>query len=310
MVVMSVDVRQAALDDTTAISLLFRACIPVWQRIDSTGRVEDVPYEALTIYERWTHGGPWMSVETAAVLLNHLLMGAGIPLVAVGRGGIIGYLEAYHSLEPDPFNSSLHIAHLITTDPEAEAALIAGLRERAKALRCKHITITRPVGDTPYEAYNPRPLAVLKRYNLPARQGTVFYRATTHEDFDADKINGWYMSVGRFTSSRQQWETLMPKKWETMPEMRTRNTHRQFFSVAGQEAILFCRQQQYDLRSADIYLWTPKPLSIQVVSAVRDWAHREGYRTLIMAVHEDAVAALGSDAEADGYRQEACSLSV
>ncbi len=306
---MSFDVRQASLDDTDAISRLFRARIPVWQRIDAGGRVEDVPYDALTIYERWTHGGPWMSVETCAILLNHLLMGAGIPLVAVAAGEVVGYLEAYHSLEPDPFNSSLHIAHLIAADAEIEAVLIAGLRAQAKALRCQHLTVTRVAGDALYAAYNLRPLARLVRFNIPARQGTVFYRATPHTNADANKISGWYMAAGRFTSARQQWETLMPTHWETLPETRTRNTHRQFFAVAGQEAIMICRQQQYDPRSADIYLWTPKPLSIQVVSAVRDWAHREGYRTLIMAVSEDMAAALGSDAEADGFSQEACALN-
>src|SRR5215213_9179974 len=74
-------VRQAALDDTCAISSLFRARIGVWQRLDANGRVEDKPYEALTIYERWLHGGAWMSIETAAIQLNELLSGAGISLV-------------------------------------------------------------------------------------------------------------------------------------------------------------------------------------------------------------------------------------
>jgi hypothetical protein len=70
---MTVEVRQAGLDDTGAITALFGARIPIWQRINKQGQVEDVPYAQLTIYERWLHGGPWMSIETCAVLLNHLL---------------------------------------------------------------------------------------------------------------------------------------------------------------------------------------------------------------------------------------------
>lgn len=49
------------------ISALFRARIGVWQRLDETGRVEDMPYEALTLVERWLHGGAWMSIETGAI---------------------------------------------------------------------------------------------------------------------------------------------------------------------------------------------------------------------------------------------------
>ena len=76
---MNLEVRQAGLDDTGAISALFCARIPVWQRRNAQGQVENVAYDALTIYERWLHGGPWMSIETCAILLNHLLSGGGDP---------------------------------------------------------------------------------------------------------------------------------------------------------------------------------------------------------------------------------------
>ena len=60
-------IRQATLDDTRAISKLFCAGIERWQRMDAQGRVEDLSYEQLTIYERWLHGGAWLSIETAAL---------------------------------------------------------------------------------------------------------------------------------------------------------------------------------------------------------------------------------------------------
>ena len=61
----SIHMRGAALDDTQAISALFRSHIAVWQRLNAGGQVEDVSYDSLTIYDRWMHGGPWMSGETA-----------------------------------------------------------------------------------------------------------------------------------------------------------------------------------------------------------------------------------------------------
>jgi len=304
-----VEVRQAGLDDTRALCALFCAQIPVWQRINTQGQVENVAYEALTIYERWLHGGAWMTVETGAIQLNHLLLGAGIPLVAVREGAVIGYLEAYHSIEPEPFGRLLHIAHCIAADAEVERALLDGLNEWAKILKCQHITVTRLGGQSPYEArYRLKPLSVLRRFNLPARQGQIFYRAVEHLDADAAQIAGWGMLVGRLSSSRQEWEALWSQKWETLPEVHRRKTARRNFSAAGQDALLFCREHLYDPRSAEISLWTPKALTVQLVSAVRDWAHREGYRTLVMAVEEPTKAALGADAEDDGYMQETCAL--
>ncbi len=308
---MTVEIRQAGLDDTGAISALFGARIPIWQRINQQGQVEDVPYASLTIYERWLHGGPWMSVETCAILLNHLLLGAGIPLVAVTSKGVVGYLEAYHSVEQEPFGKSLHIAHLITDDVDIERALIEGLAARAKALRCQNITITRVGGENSYEErYILKPLSTLRRFNVPARQGQIFYRAVEHPDSDAAQINGWVMPVGRLSCARQQWETLWPRQWDTLPEIAKRQTARRHFAAAGQDALMFCREHLYDPRRAEISLWSPKPLTAQLVSAVRDWAHREGYRTLVMAVEDESQAVLGAEAEDDGYMQETCALTL
>ncbi len=309
---MSVEIRQAGLDDTKAISALFCARIPNWQRINPQGKVEDVPYEALTIYERWLHGGAWMSVETGAIALNHLLMGAGIPLVAQdNKGRIVGYIEAYHSIEAEPFGRLLHIADLLANDEETERGLIEGLTARAKALKCQHVTITRVGGSSPYdERFTLTPLSTLRRFNLPARQGQIFYRAVEHTDNNPTQISGWVMPVGRLSCSRQQWEALWPQQFDTLPEIRQRKTARRHFAAAGQDALMFCRENLYDPRRADVSLWTPKPLTVQLVSAVRDWAHREGYRTLVMSVEDDAKAALGTDAEDDGYMQETCAITL
>ncbi|MCA9914442.1 MAG: hypothetical protein KC496_13900 [Anaerolineae bacterium] len=45
-------IRKANLDDTQTITELFRAGVARWERMDSEGRVEDLPYDALTVYER------------------------------------------------------------------------------------------------------------------------------------------------------------------------------------------------------------------------------------------------------------------
>jgi hypothetical protein len=304
-------IRQARLDDTQSISELFRAEIPVWQRMDERGQVEDRPYEGLTIYERWLHGGPWMSVETGAIYLSHLLRGAGITLVAEADGHILGYAEAYLGSEPTPFGRHLHLAYLRARADRAEAVkseLIERLRVLARERRCERFTVGFSHYDHAaaefYSDFGMQCLARIGSYVLSAQTGQSFYKTTEHPTADPQQIDGWHMTVGRVESARQHWETLWPRLWDAIEEIATRETHRLHFSAAGQEAFLCCQQQLYDLRSADIYCWSPKPLTTQLLTAIRDWAHRSGYRQLIFAVPEATVKLLGPSAEATPYQQD------
>jgi GNAT superfamily N-acetyltransferase len=165
----SIQVRSAALDDTLAISALWRSPITVWQRVNAEGKVEDVAYDTLTIYERWLHGGPWMSVETAAIHLSHLLRGAGIPLVVESAGQVVAYAEAYHGVEPAPFGDHLHLAHLVVRSDHAqdglEDALLADLMEQARLYKCQRLT-ANCVGSDPeatarYERHGMKPVGRL-----------------------------------------------------------------------------------------------------------------------------------------------------
>lgn len=313
-------VRPALLDDTAAISALFRAPISVWQRIDSRGHVESLPYEALSIYERWTHGGPWMSVETGAVLLSRLLRGLGVSLVAVTDDHtIIGYAEAYPGDEAAPFGAHLHLGHLVTieNDEIAEAArdaLMRRLLEIAATMPGHRLTVTTAGENDPqtvlYRAYGFERLTSAQRYTLPAKTGQSFYKALDYSASGVDQIKGWQMSIGRTESASQHWEVLWPRLWEIIPEMTERRTHRLHLTASGQEAFLCCQQQTYTPRAADVYCWSPKPLTAQLLTAIRDWAHRESYRTLALIVSPDTAKLLGPEAESDPYTRHIYSVTV
>lgn len=311
-----IEIRPAGLDDTAAISRLFQARIHVWQRLNAQRRVEDVPYESLTLYQRWLHGGPWMSVETGAIQLAQLLLGAGLAMVATVNGEALAYAEAYPGVEP-PFGPHLHLAHLVVhpNSPQQalETALLTGLIERATAMKAKPLTISRIATNettSPFsDAYSLTPLARLRRVSIAARTGQIFFKAVEHANADPAQINGWQMPLGRLTSARQEWETLWPHTWDIIPELKEQRPHRLRLMVAGQEAFLGCKQHLYDPRSADISCWSPKPLTPQLLTAIRDWAHREGYRTLVMVAGEDALKVIGPEAEADGYVQDVCAVT-
>jgi len=297
-------IRPAGLDDTAEICSLFCARVPVWQRLDAQRRVEDVAYERLTLYERWLHGGHWMSVEIGAVFLNHLLLGAGVPLVAEDDGHVIGYAEAYHSLEGEPIGANLHIEQLIGSDDETRRALLNEIGKRASSAKINRITIALPGNIELPEGVKTTKIASVSRYSLAPRSGQVFFRVTDLPDAAASQIQGWSMPVGRLTSARHQWEMVMPRLFETIPEVAANRHARIKVSAGGSEALVYVTARLYDPRSAEVAIWTPKALQPPIISAVREWAGSEGFRSLWLLVPESAVEALGPDAEADGYTLE------
>ena len=315
---MSRQVRQARLDDTQAISSLFRSQISVWQRMDEQGQVEDLPYQALTIYERWLHGGAWMTLETGAIWLSHLLRGAGVPLIVETDGAVRAYAEVYRGEEPEPFGDHLHLAHLLV-DPDQKGAglddlFMEQLPSKAQELGCARLTVSCSSFDADavqfYRRHKLKPRARYRRYSVRARTGQGFYKAVEHFDGDPAQIEAWSQLIGRTESSRLHWESLMPRHWEAVPEITARKTHRLHLTASGQEAFVICQQQLYAPRNADIYCWSLGPLTGQLLTAIRDWAHQEGYRTLMMTVAEDDAPALGPDAEAEPYHQEFHALDV
>lgn len=311
-----IHIRQARLDDTAAISILFRSHIPTWQRLNPQGQVEDVPYEALTIYERWLHGGAWMSVETGAIHLSHLLRGAGVPLVAEVDGRVEAYTALYPGVEPEPFGRNLGMdqptAHPDYAGADLESALLATACEQAEARKYRRVLVhvTLPEWKAFYERHRLSERAMVRRYTLPARTGQGFYQTGEHLDPDPAQIQGWHMPIGCSASARQQWETIWPRTWDAIPEMRQRRTHRIQFNASGQEAFVCCQQQLYVERNADVYCWSPRPLTKQLLTAIRDWSHREGYRTLVMAVTDETAKTLGTEAEPDGFSLSVYGLDV
>ncbi|MCC6616033.1 MAG: GNAT family N-acetyltransferase [Anaerolineae bacterium] len=311
-----ITVRAAQLEDSERIAALAQGQVSAWQRWDVDGRVEDVPYSMLTIYERWLHGGPWMSLETAAIHMGRLLLGAGIALVAETDGMIAGYAEAYAGNEPEPFGAHIHLGGLIVQEDAhgqgVDGALYAALVERARSLKCARMTTTATAGEAAlmlFQRAGAEPVAKLQRFSLAARTGQGLYQAVPETTTDAQQIAGWAMPAGRSTSAREQWETLWQPTWDALPELRERTT-RLRFSASGHEAFVVFQRGLFDPRRADVYCWSPRGLSAALLMALRDWAHREGYRSLTLLVLDSAAKALGTEAEADGYVQDVLSLEV
>jgi len=302
-------VRPATLQDTTAISRLFCARIGRWQRLDAQGRGQDVAYDDLSLYERWSHGGPWLSIETAAIWLNHLLGGAALPFVLEDEGGIMGYAEVYANDESEPLRLHGHIAEwIVAEDAPADVVTLFLDEMSARAPGHRLSAACSPFDTTTVDFYTGcgfTPLVRLHSVRVTAQSGQGFYRATEMDDMTSARIQGWAMPIGRVSSPRHLWETLMPQLWRAMPDVTALPRHRLSINASGHEAFVCLQQRPYDARSADVYCWMPKPLTQQaVIHAIKDRAARQGYRSLNFMVTEKTAALVGGDDDATaGQRQ-------
>lgn len=312
------NIRNTGLDDTRAISQLFRRPIPRWQRLDGDGRVQDLDYDQLTLYERWLHGGPWMSIETGAIWLNHLMHRGVITLIAEHKQQIIAYLEAYIGQEPRPYGRHVHIGQLIAEGDyaeEARHALVQHLIDWAEDdQEIERVTVAVSGHDAEarefYTTFTMQPLTTIGKFSIPAQTGQGFYKITEQTDDSPEQIHGWHLLSGHMESSLQQWEARWPFIWSTIPEISAQRIHRLHITASGQTALMLCQQQLYDPRSADIFCWSPQPLKSQLITAISDWAHRENYRNLIFALPTDMIKPLGTQVETYPYKQQILAVEI
>ena len=309
-------VRQATLDDTHAIVTLFRSRIPKWQRLNEQGQVEDLPYDDLTIYERWLHGGAWMTLETGVLWLSHLLSGHGLAYVVEIESSIVAYAEAFYDHEPEPLGKHLYLSQMLVDDScsdDVHHKLADAISQDARSVG--QLTVSYPDYDTAQATYYRKYFGAnevlrLARYSLTAQTGQSFYKAREHQDDDINQIEGWEMVVGRWTSPRALWETEWTEHWTAISEITARTKHRLHINAAGHEALVCYHQQLYNSRAADVYCWSPKKLSSQLIVAIRDWGHRAGYRTLIFALPDHYAKLLPAESTAELHHQVIASVEV
>ena len=302
-------VRQATLDDTDSIVALFTERVAIWQRLDASGQVENRPYDQLTIYERWLHGGAWMSLETGAIWLNHLLSGNGLVYVVADEGGILAYAEAFVNRELTPMGTHLHLAELLideACDDDVHLLLADAICRDARGPG--RLSVSFPEYDRDAATYYRKYFSAnetmrLARYTLSAQVGQSFYKSQEYDRTDASMIDGWALAAGRTSSPRALWESEWTEHWSGIPQIIERSKQRQYVNASGHEALVCFHQQLYNDRHADVYCWSPRNLSTQLLVAIRDMGHRNGYRMLTLALPESSAELLPSDTTVDPNQQ-------
>lgn len=296
-------VRQATLADAHAITDIYCSTIEggVFTRRNPDGTRTPVPYEALSIFERYLHGGAWMSVETCAVWLAHLLRyGDEMPLVVQADGIVLGEAEVAIGNEPTPYNRHLQIASLrIHADADFEVLAIALLdyvKQMAQVMKYQQVLVSAPDAPEFYRQQGFTPLITRRTAIMPAKEGRVFYKATEMADFNPDRINGWSMPLGRYQNARHEWEHIWPGFWNSVPELVEPEVARFDVTLTGQQGILMLQQDRFNAELAHVSLWSERPLTGHLVSSVRDRAARLGYQELMVLADDSAIGLVEPEA--------------
>ena len=313
-----INVRLATLADTQAITEIHKSDVQRWERVGADGALLPTPYESLSLYERWQHGGPWMSIEMCAVHLHRLLSGAGIPLVAEVDGEVLAEAEVYENFEPSPYGHYLDLSIIVTrNDHQREGlgtALIGYIIDMARLMKCERVTVTNALARDFYLAHHFRHTRTTRGIRFASQQGRVIYQATQLTDRNYEQIQGWHMPLGRYQSSRQEWDRIFPQQWSAgVPELTNIAAAQVKLSVAGHNALIAVRDSdEVDSQPGDgrLVCWSAKVLTGHLISAIRDWGFRNGYQHLASLVDEADLALLPTDVQLTEYAQEFFELTI
>jgi GNAT superfamily N-acetyltransferase len=307
-----VTVRLATLQDTAAICAVHCSDVPQWTRLSADGQLIVTDYEALSLYERWQHGGAWLSLETCAVHLNRLLAGSGFPLVACVDGRVVAEAEVYESFEPPPFGHNLEIG-VINTHAEHQRrgygkALVAYMLEMARMMRCERLCVSDAAAQGFYEKLGFRHTLSGYGVRFPTESGRVLYQAVELKQRDPNQVKGWYMPFGRYRGSRQEWDKLFPQDWAAgIPELLNRVAiHLQMTLSSGQRLIAFLSEPEQEgalVGEMHLACWSERPPTPLMVAALSDWAYRQGIPSLLTYVWETDAHLLPSAATPTDYAQ-------
>ena len=159
-------VREATLDDTQDI---------VGTHLTNPDRPFDRPIEELSVAERYSYGGPWMSVESCAIHLNNMLAWGYVPLVVEDEGKVIAEAEFYIGKDVPPLGTTLDISVLyVHSDFQRRGAgslLVQEMISRAKREKCHYVTVSGGLG-----ALGSTLVLVSLTYSLSRRLIVMFQR--------------------------------------------------------------------------------------------------------------------------------------
>lgn len=284
----TLQIRPATLADVPGITAVHCSTTTVWR--DPLTRAA-VPYAQLDLFGRWRNGGPWMSVEMAAVHVAALLQAGQCVLVATWAGEVIGEAEYVFTGEPEPY-AALHLSILYVHAAwqgrgVGHVLLEAGVnlaRERglpalttqpdddARGFYARHgFGLWRLQHELQLETTASQPLLALTPVTSPAQLPEP----------------GMALRIGRYQSGPQGWEVLWPSLelpgWSDLRRFVWRG------DLESGPAVLGLCQQLTDPTQADAYVWSaPGASLVPALRALHALAGAQGFQAVdVLLATED-----------------------
>jgi len=260
-------VRQAKLEDVKDITDIHCSNIDKWYKDNGDEKIE-VPYEDISIYERFSHGGPWMSIDTCAVHINNMLLEGNYVLVAEEGKRVIGEIEIFIGNEPPPFGKNAHISVLFVHKEHQKKGIGTSLIEEAIQIanKCDCYTIsTQPEGKNIdfYGKFDFVPFLKQVRIEINTEKYNRKCNIKEFESVDYEIVKDKVMIIGRYQSSKQMWEQNKLERYYAISEEFNilKNVK---FKVKGKEVYVKIRKG-FGKDKANIYAWADSSISMTLL---------------------------------------------
>jgi predicted N-acetyltransferase YhbS len=299
-------VRHACLDDASGISDVHRSHVDGWYRILGAERY-DVPYDSLSLSERWGFGGPWMSAETCAIHLNRLLLQRQLPVVAHMGEDLVGEMELFTGNEGVKYGRNMHVGLLYVKQSLTGRGIGKALVDKAFKLAAGQGCDTITVASSPqnigfYERCGFEPCdtmveleAMTKAYDVEIRLKKPPLNTTSY-------ARGMPMPLGRYQSSAYHLFEMGDDY--ALPEFIDQKREKVFVSVNGHISMLAFTRYDTVPSKADVYGWSEGAGAEELAHAALSLLHEGGvkYANLLVA-RDDYYGMEGSlDAAVKGSR--------
>ncbi|HEY3421651.1 MAG TPA: GNAT family N-acetyltransferase [Methanocellaceae archaeon] len=282
-------IRLARLEDTADITAVHCSYTDKWTRtIDA--ETDAVPYDSLSIAERWGFGGPWMSVETCAIHLNNMLLKRHHPLVALTGDRLAGETELFIGREGEQFGKNAHVGLLYVAKGCTGKGIGRAMLEKAVSIaaenNCDSITVaSKPSTIGFYEACGFKRSGTLVEVEALTKKYDVKTDPISGQFNDSAFAWGMSMPVGRYQSSAFHLFELsdacaIPGTLSLSKEM----TH---VSVGGSRSLISLAIDESQQR-ATVFGWTQGASTADITMAALSILHVKGvkYANILLSLKD------------------------
>jgi GNAT superfamily N-acetyltransferase len=279
-------VREATLDDVQDIVSVY---------LTNPDRPFDQPVEHLSIAERYSYGGPWMSVETCAIHLNNMLAWGHTTLVVEEGSRVIAETEFYIGPDVPPLGRTLDISVLyVHTEWQRRGAgslLMEAMIDRAGEAGCDQITVnTGTESQGFYRRFGFGHALDLQVIRCDVAMMNAFPDCEPYmpRAFEAQPEGALW--IGRFLSPTQKWREIVDQI-ERRDAFLPRDAGRPV--VVGMTSAVkgftgFLVPGRRNPARARVYCWAERPTR-EMVSSLLAEARHAGYSEAHLLCHPEIV---------------------